>query len=142
MIIRIQFSLESSYINIYSIIILTGQPFNNPFNYISILYSFYYSIIIWIILLSEAIIICISLESTFLLREDIFLEDVQARLCVLRFGEVVCSVNRLSIEFPLAYLSLYRDSVTRDFPWFQTVKHWSSHWWTSTITFSYILVFI
>ena len=41
-IIRIQFSLESSYINIYSIIILTGQPFNNPFNYISILYSFYY----------------------------------------------------------------------------------------------------
>ena len=39
---------------------------------------------------------------------------------VLRFGEVVCSVNRLSIEFPLAYLSLYRDSVTRDFPWFIT----------------------
>ena len=39
------------------------------------------------------------MESTFLLREDIFLEDVQARLCVLRFGEVVCSVNRLLLEF-------------------------------------------
>ena len=64
-------------------------------------------------------IIHISKQLLYILLEEIvrsrMLVPLLSGLCVLRFGEVVCSVNRLSIEFPLAYLSLYRDSVTRDF---------------------------